>query len=129
MKLFICYYCFGVFYIFPVIVQSNVEWCLVFTDILTVCNVKYLPGFVCLLALECCYSFHLLARYISRFWPAWCAFTFFQSLYIFLDTSIFYPMCPNNFLDVFVSFKCCYCFFFLNFFKVFVYSNFFLWFW
>ena len=35
---------------------------------LTVCIVKYLPRFVCLLALECCCSFHLLATYISSFW-------------------------------------------------------------
>ena len=33
--------------------------------------------FVCLLALECCCSFHLFGTYISSFWPAWCAFTFF----------------------------------------------------
>ena len=29
---------------------------------------KYLPSFVCLLALECCCSFHLFAKYISGFY-------------------------------------------------------------
>ena len=54
------------------------------TYCLRVCTVKYLPSFVCLLALECCCSFHLLATYISSFWPAWCAFTFFFWLFHFL---------------------------------------------
>ena len=34
---------------------------------LTVCILKYLPSFVCLLALEYCCSFHFFATYISSF--------------------------------------------------------------
>ena len=77
---------------------------------LAVCIVKYLPSFVCLLALECCCSFHLFAIYIS----------------------VFYPMCPNNFVDDFASFKCCDWFIFETFFifRLSVrYSNFSYWFW
>ena len=55
--------------------------------------------FYLLLALEYCCSFHLLATYIASFWPTW-------SVFIFLDSSVFYPMCPKNSLDIFVSFKC-----------------------
>ena len=54
----------------------------------------------CLLALDCCCSFHLFATYISSFWATWCAFTFFESLWIFLDSSVFYQMCLDNFWKV-----------------------------
>ena len=63
------------------------------TYCLRVCTVKYLPSFVCLLALECYCSFHLLATYISSFWPAWSAFSFFFWLSHFL-----FPMTSWMFL-------------------------------
>ena len=64
---------------------------------LTVCVVKYLPSFVCLLALECCCSFHLFATYISAFDPHGRHLPFFKVFKSFLTLLFFIQRAPINF--------------------------------